>query len=224
MNRSLDRVVRYDVRSLEYPVAATVEGKAARSNVWPCPAYLDQGEEGACVGFAWAHELAARPKPVRHVNDGFALGLYEEAKRADEWDGEDYDGTSVLAGVKVVKDKQYLKEYRWAFSLDDLIMAAGYVGPIVMGTWWWTGMLDADSSGLVHRAGQKEGGHSWLVRGVNIGGRYFVCRNSWGRSWGLGGDFKVTYEDMENLLFDEGEGCIPTIRTNRGVPWYLRWL
>jgi hypothetical protein len=63
---------------------------------------LDQGKEGACVGFAWSHELAAYPVRVE-VDDEFARSkIYAEAQKIDEWPGEAYHGTSVLAGAKVV--------------------------------------------------------------------------------------------------------------------------
>ncbi len=95
-------------------------------------AFVNQGVEGACVGMGWASE---RSLSERRRFDGFAI--YEHAKRVDEWDGEQYDGTSVRAGGRVCHEHggPYLarkKEprqdaalgiaaYRWATSVEDIV-------------------------------------------------------------------------------------------------------
>ncbi len=61
-------------------------------------AYCNQGVEGSCVG--WAVSRAATLLNRRLYN-GFPL--YEAAKRRDPWAGEDYDGTSVNAGLDTLR-------------------------------------------------------------------------------------------------------------------------
>ncbi len=39
----LDRLVRFDLRSKEFPIRILVEGKAPRSYTWRCQKCLDQG-------------------------------------------------------------------------------------------------------------------------------------------------------------------------------------
>lgn len=67
---------------------------------------LDQGREGACVGFALAtvinvslraRDINRRPRQFSQVS---ARMLYEIAKRYDEWKGEHYDGTSPRGAMK----------------------------------------------------------------------------------------------------------------------------
>ena len=136
-----------------------------------------------------------------------ALEFYALAQTLDPWEGENYEGTSVLAGAKAAKQKGYIGAYHWAESLDDLIMGAGYLGPCVMGTWWWSGMMEPAANGAVTPTGYRMGGHAWLINGVNLKARLFFCVNSWGEQWGKGGKFVVTFGDMEKLLADAGEAC-----------------
>src|SRR5688572_9302182 len=64
------------------------------------PAILDQGQEGACTGYALAavinFRIAAR-KLRRQVSPRM---LYEMARRYDEWPGEDYEGSSARGAMK----------------------------------------------------------------------------------------------------------------------------
>lgn len=213
MSRTFDRRVEFDDRSRRFPIRALVTGKTPRSYTWRCSTFLDQGSEGACVGFSWSHELAARPHEWP-VTNRFAQQLYEQARRLDEWEGEDYDGTSVLAGAKAAKAGGFIGAYRWAFSIDDLILAVGYQGPAILGINWYEGMLDTDSSGWVQPEGEVVGGHAILCRGVSLNQGYFTLRNSWGSSWGLGGDCRIGISALAKVLADQGEACIPELRAS----------
>lgn len=211
-DRRLDRRIQFDERSREYPIRELIQEAAKpRSYTWRVGVWLDQGREGACVGFAWAHELAARPS-VRVVHSSTALVIYREAQKVDEWPGESYSGTSVLAGAKVVAAQGLIPEYRWAFGLEDLILAVGYKGPAVIGVNWYEGMFAPDAKGFLHVEGRKMGGHAILCHGVSISGRYFKVHNSWGRGWGHNGEARISFDDMERLLREQGEACIPVKR------------
>ncbi|HEY9099506.1 MAG TPA: C1 family peptidase [Thiobacillus sp.] len=61
---------------------------------------LDQGQEGACTGFAMAavvNFLRAKRQQRSMVSPRM---LYEMARRYDEWPGEDYDGSSARGAIK----------------------------------------------------------------------------------------------------------------------------
>lgn len=211
----LDRIPQTDSRNRLFLVRDTIETQTQRPYTWFVDKRLDQGWEGACVGFAHTHNANARPAPFGGATDEYARGVYEEAKEVDEWEGSDYEGTSVLAGAKVMQSRGFFKEYRWAYTIDDLILAIGHRGPAIMGTDWLEGMYDPDSDGFLRPYGYVAGGHAWLVNGVNIKGKYFKMVNSWGPSWGDNGTAKVSFEDMERLLYLNGEACIPWYSTNR---------
>jgi hypothetical protein len=220
----LTRIKQFDERSRAFKATAGIETKKPRSYTWSCSKHLDQGNEGACVGFGWTHELIARPSVVTGLDATFAREkVYFEAQKIDEWPGgaypgayPKYEGTSVLSGAKVVKQLGYIKEYRWAFGLDDLILAVGYKGPAVIGVNWYDGMFDTDQNGYIYPTGQVSGGHCLLVKGVNVTGRYFMLHNSWGPSWGVNGDAKITFNGMDLLLRQGGEACIPVTRSGTG--------
>lgn len=233
MERKLDRKVQFDERSRSYPIRATIPVNKPRSYTWGCNVYNDQGSEGACVGFSWSHELASRPKVVPTDNT-IARSIYHRAQQLDEWPGEAYEGTSVIAGAKAVmemknsKGQPHLNEYRWAFGVQDLILAVGYKGPAVLGVAWWTDMFDVNENGFLIPSGEIAGGHAILCKGFKLVKKdkkqpasfenmdrdksYFTLHNSWGQSWGINGTAKVTVNDMHKLLTEDGEACIPVKR------------
>jgi hypothetical protein len=211
MTRTLDRVPHFDNRSREYPIRTLLNTTQPRSYTWRCDTWLDQGSEGACVGFAWAHENAARPVE-RPATEQLARSIYEAAKTIDPWPGEDYDGTSVLAGAKIMQRNGALTSYRWSFNLTDALAAVSRHGPAVAGLNWYTGMMTPDSAGFIRPTGRVEGGHAILVRGVNVKRRTVTLRNSWSESWGKRGDCYLTWDDFGALLADHGELCVPVLR------------
>jgi hypothetical protein len=210
--RVFDRLPSFDQRSRAFPMAAVLPDKPQRSYTWGVPMRLDQGTEGACVGFAWAHELAARPRVHTKVMNGHARSIYIRAKYLDEWPGEDYEGTSILAGAKTSKEMNYVTEYRWCFTLSDLILTIGYVGPVVLGLNWYSEMMDTDSKGNIKIGGMIEGGHAILANGVNAKNRTITLTNSWGRGWGKDGQCFISWSDMWTLLSEQGEACVPVGR------------
>jgi hypothetical protein len=163
------------------------------------------------VGFAWAHEIAARPR-ARHADEHTAIGLYRRAQQLDEWPGENYSGTSVLAGAKATAERKLLTSYRWAFGLNDLILALGYKGPAVLGVNWYEGMGRTDAEGYIRVEGDVMGGHAILCNAVDVKRRRFKLHNSWGLNWGISGECYVSFDDMERLLHERGEACIPIVR------------
>lgn len=207
----LDRLVSYDERSREFPIRTLVADKPLRSYTWKVGISLDQGNEGACVGFGWSHELAAKPK-VHPVTNEFASQLYHRAQTLDDWPGEAYEGTSVLAGAKAVQALGFMTEYRWAFGENDLALAVGYKGPAVLGVNWRTGMdnLVTDKAGRrwASAEGDIRGGHCFIVHGYSVPLNAYKAWNSWGAP----SEFYISVPDMVKILADQGEACVPTVR------------
>lgn len=225
-DRKLDRIKQFDSKSRRYGVSQLLpESLPLRSFTWKGGEVLDQGEEGACVGFGWAAMLSAYPKPVSGIDDNFAKNeIYEEAKTVDEWPGTDYEGTSVLAGAKVVQSLGYISSYHWAFSIEELLRAVAYGGPVVVGVNWYEGMVNPRTSALIKAEGDILGGHCVCVRGVSLrsilpgekrGLPVVRIRNSWGSSYGRRGDVFLPIEDMEKLLKEQGECCLTVNKVNK---------
>lgn len=211
----LDRVEEFDEASRKYSIGDIKKTQKLRSYTWRCNDWFDQGREGACVGFALGHELAARPSEVQGLDYTFLKeSIYWEAQKNDYWEGgsypnasPQYSGTSVLAGVKEVKKLGYIEEYRWAFTFEDFLYGLGHNGPVVLGINWYSDMYQPDSNGFVKPTGSLVGGHAILARAINIKKRYITLRNSWGKGWGKVGDCYISFDDMEKLLKERGECC-----------------
>lgn len=90
---------RIDIRDWFYqPTLAPLPDQIV--NVDSVPGVLDQGEEGACCGFALAAvvNFLLRARNIeRRVSPRM---LYEMARRYDEWPSEDYEGSSARGAMK----------------------------------------------------------------------------------------------------------------------------
>lgn len=159
--------------------------------------------------------MAARPG-LWGASSWLARLLYRLSVEIDPWpenDGPDWQfGTDVLSCAKQVKALGFMPEYRWAFGIDDLVLALGYNGPAVLGVPWYTGMFAPDAAGVLHISGRVEGGHAILANGVNVTKRLIRLHNSWGDGWGIGGEALISFDDLDRLLHEQGEACIPILR------------
>ena len=217
-DRRLDRIEQFDERSRAYGVSALALPMTLRGVAWRCTPRLDQGREGACVSFAWSHELAAVPVDVPGIDDAFAFAHYPLMQRADQWPGEepDYSGTSVLAGAKVMQREGYISGYHWAFLIFEALQAISHAGPVVFGIPWKDSMYEPRPDGLLDCSGKVIGRHAILGRGLRLRARLegvsepvVRLRNSWSASWGSNGDGFIRVSDLEQLLAEGGEACLP---------------
>jgi hypothetical protein len=137
--------------------------------------------------------------------------MYSEAQKVDEWEGEDYDGTSVRAGAKILQQMGYISQYLWAWDIETVLSTLLNVGPVVVGTLWYESMFDPDPLyGLVKIEGEAVGGHAYVLNGVNLNSGLIRAKNSWSKEWGKNGHFRIKIEDFERLLHEDGEACIAT--------------
>jgi hypothetical protein len=214
-----------DPKSLAYGIKAVFTSRTKLvSKTWRCRDHFNQGAEGACTGFAVTHELAAQPVRIKGLSNEFAREqIYWEAQKIDPFPGGAYpgaeefmEGSTVLAAMKIAKQLGYIEEYRWAFSVKDLALAIGNIGPAVLGVPWYEGMYKPHACGMLHPTGEKIGGHAILCRGFNAKKRTFLVHNSWGPKWGKNGTALVHWDDMQTLLAKTGDACIPMKRADPG--------
>jgi len=220
----LNWVSHHDERSRDFPIRGAIREFALRDKMWRIGPILDQGREGACVGFGWTAEALSTPVAVKLdrvvsyavpvEGNEFARFLYHTAQTLDEWAGENYEGTSVLAGAKAMQKVGLLKSYRWAFSIDDVIQAILGRGPVVLGIEWRSGMYEAPG-GVLTAQGQVVGGHCITAVGYKTssplldGDAGIVLQNSWGEDWGNKGTALIRVNELADLLSRNGEACVP---------------
>ena len=174
---------------------------------------LDQGDFGTCVGNGWANFLRCAPIQTT-ADESMALKIYDAAITLDEWTDNDNDtdrqmGTSVRAGAEAVTNMGRLKSYLWAFELQPAVEWVLTMGPVVLGTNFYTSMFRPDAQGIVQIKPRDriEGGHCYLWRGVDTKKALAHCVNSWGDSWNpvMSGDFLIPLRDVERLIHEDGE-------------------
>jgi hypothetical protein len=171
---------------------------------WDIP--LDQGPTPHCVAFTCTELLLAHRivnRPTIHPAE-----LYARAQKVDEWPGESYDGTSVNAGMKILRELGFIKSWTWAWDVPTVTRHLLEVGPVALGTDWTYGMDETDAHGYVWPTGDIAGGHAYLSIGANMRRKNpdgtigaIRCLQSWGK-WGDrgAGRFWMTLDSLGKLL------------------------
>jgi len=83
---------------------------------------LDQGLEGACTGFGLAtvaNYLLSTRKVLPDKAQVSPRMFYEMAKKYDEWDGEEYEGSSARGAMKGWHKHGVCSEQNWVYKASD---------------------------------------------------------------------------------------------------------
>jgi hypothetical protein len=181
-----------------------VSEREPRRKLWAGPAVrLDQGREGACVGFAWTTEALASPVRVKLKDPNeYARGFYYETLDNDEFEGNADEGTSINAGGNTARRRGLIEGFAWPDTMDEVRDAVIGVGPVVIGIPWFDGMYETNGK-FVEVSGRIVGGHAITLTGYTPkwwGTEWYRWRNSWGLSYGQGGDAWIRGGDLQGLL------------------------
>ena len=226
-DRTFDCLPSLDPQNADHPIRAVIgDHIKRRPRMWRSSyTRLDQGREGACVGFGWTGELLGWPVPCKIADpDRFAReSVYRPAQHVDEFASTPPgSGTSVNAGAKICRQLGYIGSWRWCDGIDDVIDALIVEGPVVVGVNWHETMGRPRPSGLLEVSGAVRGGHCVVLTGytratLHADKGYGVLdlirfRNSWGADWGLNGNAWFRAEDLGRLLEAGGDACVPQDR------------
>lgn len=199
-----------DPRSRAFGTRELVGRTARFKRVWTTRKEpLDQGQEGECVGFSLAGELAAKPYSWE-VSNSTGSRIFDWARDIDQLEGRFFpEGATVIAGAKAIRKAGAVSKYGWNFGIDDTINWIVRRGPVVLGINWYESMYETTHQGLVMADGPIAGGHAIMANGYwpahPIFGDVLVLTNSWGRLWGLGGRGYLPVETADRLLKEDGE-------------------
>ncbi len=185
---------------------------------------LDQGQEGACTGFALAtvanYLLGQRTQPYEPVS---ARMLYDMARRYDEWEGEAYEGSSARGAIQGWHKHGICAEQDWPSAGPNDRRLTGELAQKAaqrpLGAYFRVNHKDLVSmhnalaevgvlyaTGIVHDGWQHVGADGRIAMGkTRLGGHAFALvgydeqgfwlQNSWGSSWGHQGFAHLTYDD-----------------------------
>ncbi len=219
-----------DLRDLYYE-GSLVESPRWIDNRGNVPFILDQGNEGACTGFG----LAAVVNYLMHTRAGAdilisqrgasARMLYEMAKRYDEWEGSNYDGSSIRGAMKGWHKHGVCSERIWPYkknAKNERLTASRQLDALSrpLGNYYrvrhlhlshmHSALAEADilyASASVHEGWDEVDSETGIIpfSGDVAGGHAFSIvgyndigfwiQNSWGRDWGRDGFALLTYDD-----------------------------
>jgi len=176
---------------------------------WRIGQILNQGTSSQCVGYSWSQFLQTQPWTYEPSPQLAPAEIYRLAQQADEWPGQEPDhyGSSVRAGAKILKELGLISSYVWGYSVEDVATFISQNGPVVAGTKWFSGMSNPDQNGFSRPISSYEGGHAWIIYGVDCQWETFFCANSWGPGFGKNGRFLVKFKDMEKLINEGRQIC-----------------
>ncbi len=163
---------------------------------------LDQGREGACAGYSVRQILNS--EPFRQTKGPSAREIYLEARVIDEFDDDEVEsGTSVRAALQVAVNNGLIESFHWAPDMESVLNWLWKQGPVDVGSDWYSYSTFPD--GRVVYSGTPVGGHSYPFTGYDLSENVLIGINSWGPSFGFGGEF---YAPIPDVIRQMGRGAV----------------
>lgn len=185
--------------------------------IFPTAHGLDDADAlGSCVGNATTVHLAERLGLTRlkvpndaTAGERFAINRYHRATQCDTDLAEAYPntdcGSSGLGSARACKRDGFISGYQHATTAQGMLSLL-QAGTVIIGTPWYNAWFDPDQHGFIDAASDWEdsgvaGGHEVCITaieqlvldraGVPAGSTVLRVRNSWNRSWGDSGSFRM---------------------------------
>jgi len=201
-------IFKSDIRNNAFPMYA-MQPKLSDDmrQSWAIGPVLNQGQSSQCVAYAWTQAL--QTSPWAESNLLTPADLYADAQATDGMEGAEptHYGTTVKAAADILLKKGFIPTYVWGTTVEDVAKYIFENGPVVAGTNWYTGMSSPGSDGFARPTSTFEGGHAWLIYGVDVQWETFFAVNSWGTTYGKNGRFFVKFSDFDKLLQQGAQVC-----------------
>jgi hypothetical protein len=207
----LGRKVNHDPRSRAFPAPRAAKRRPILHRRYS--PVLDQGSLGSCTGNAMAHAVNMTPLHIRGTKwlvQEDAVALYQRATLIDPFPGvfpPTDTGSDGLSVCKAALELGLITGYRWAFGFEHALDALQF-GPVLIGTYWHWSMFFPDGEGFIRPNGETVGGHEYVLMGDDTKNT-LTFLNSWGKSWGKAGRFKMDYATFKALLAADGDAAVP---------------
>lgn len=190
---------------------------------------LNQGNTSSCVGNTFSQFIntdfcapTRKKLDIEWVTETQALECYHLATVADGVSADIYppadDGTSSLGGAKAAQQLGWINRYEHAFDFNTF-QSAIQTQPVCVGTLWTNQMFSADSRGVIAVGPLGDvndpnnpyiaGGHEYLGMGISYTLKQVRFLTSWGPSFGLNGEFIMSFDDFETLIENQGDIMVP---------------
>lgn len=211
-NPRLGRIVRHDSRSLAYEYTPKATAVVDTRHDRHVPIFY-QGQLGSCTGNAGLGVLGhgafyTTVQSLVAFDEPTAVAVYSEATKIDNVNGvypPTDTGSSGIGVGAALKNRRLISGYQNITKSFDNALLAVVDQPVITGVPWYTGMDNPDSNGFISISGKVDGGHEFVVYGIDTANKAVLCANSWGTNWGLSGYFKMTYDTWRQLLAKDGD-------------------
>jgi hypothetical protein len=209
--KRLGRHILHDPRSRDYPADAAPAIISVTHKSVGLP--LNQGNIGSCTANALCGALDSAPdftgSAPRTEHD--AITLYELETKLE---GQPYPpndpGGSGLEVCKAARELGWISSYKHAFGIEKALLAL-VLRPVITGINRYTSFDTPSPEGLVAIAhgATVRGGHEVVADQIDAAGRLVWFWNSWGKGFGVGGRFCMSFETWQHLLEQTGDVTVP---------------
>lgn len=178
---------------------------------WDDGAKLDQGSEGTCVGHAFAHRRADAKVRVEGITHQWARQLYFDITNDTTYQLGAYS----IDACEELQRRGDISAFFWVTDANELSTTLLHRGPVCVGTPWFNDMFFPEKkfgNQYLNVSGHYEGGHEYVINGIELspeqGPPFYRLKNSWGTSWGQGGNARIAVNDLNDLIFSQGGDAV----------------
>jgi hypothetical protein len=210
-DKRLGRHIEHDPRSRDFPAERAPQIVSVKHKAKGLP--LNQGNIGSCTANALCGALDSAPNLTNGstYNETEAVKVYERetALEGQPYPPNDPGGTGLMV-CKAARQMGLITSYHHAFGIEHALQSL-VLRPVITGVSWYTSFDSPDSNGLVAIApgATVRGGHEIVADEIDAENQLVWFWNSWGKQFGVGGRFCMSFDTWSQLLQEKGDVTVP---------------